>query len=583
MLNLSKMTVRARLTAGFAFVLLFMALIAALGINRMAALQERLDQIVEVNNRQSRLAVSMRISINQVSTQLRNIVMITDDAGMRAEVEKIKASRARYDEAAQQLASMFAANASTTAAEKALFEKVRRLRDQVRPLNDKVLELGLQNRNEEATRTLLQEAAPVNTEWLLALGELADLEDKLNDEEAAEARAAYSSALTLMIVFSVLAVIGSVTLALLITRSLTRQLGGEPAYAAEVADRIASGDLSVPVVIREGDTGSLLHSMRQMQASLVTLVSSIRAGADSIATGSTQIATGNQDLSQRTEEQASNLQQTAASMEQLMSTVQNNANSARLGTQLSVQASESARLGSEAVGMVVGTMTAISASSAKISEIIGVIDGIAFQTNILALNAAVEAARAGEQGRGFAVVAGEVRTLAQRSAQAAKEIKSLILDSTEKVEAGNLQVAQAGKTMDEILMQVRRVSDLMTEVDASSREQTQGIGQVGTAVSVLDQVTQQNAALVEESAAAADSLRSQADRLVQAVAAFRLRADEAAAGRGAERIEAPVLSRRSPAPATSSTSPRTPTPAPSSTPKTAAPATGGQHEDWVSF
>jgi len=272
----------------------------------------------------------------------------------------------------------------------------------------------------------------------------------------------------------------------------------------------------------------LLAALKSMNDSLLGVVGTVRDSSDSIATGTRQIATGNADLSQRTEEQASNLQQTAASMEQLTETVKQNADVAKQATQLAGSASEAAVRGGVAVGQVVDTMEEITASSKKISDIIGVIDGIAFQTNILALNAAVEAARAGEQGRGFAVVATEVRNLAQRSAGAAKEIKSLIGDSVLKVETGSRLVSDAGKTMDDIVAQVKRVSDLLGEMGASAHEQTIGIDQVNGAVTQLDQVTQQNAALVEESAAAAASLNEQAKRLVEAVSAFKLRRREQA-------------------------------------------------------
>jgi len=328
---------------------------------------------------------------------------------------------------------------------------------------------------------------------------------------------------------SLLAVVGSILLGLWVTRRIVRQLGGEPDYAAEVVRRIADGDLTTEVQVPAGDTTSLLATMRTMQQRLGGVVAEIRGGSDSIATGSTQIATGNADLSQRTEEQASNLQQTAASMEQLSSTIKNNADTANQAIQLASGASQAAGKGGEVVGRVVATMEEITTSSKRISEIIGVIDGIAFQTNILALNAAVEAARAGDQGRGFAVVAGEVRSLAQRSAEAAKEIKTLIGASVETVETGARLVNEAGQTMGDIVQQVSRVTDLINEIGAATQEQTSGIEQMNLAVSQLDQVTQQNAALVEESAAAADSLQQQAEKLVDAVSVFRLPQDAAAA------------------------------------------------------
>jgi methyl-accepting chemotaxis protein len=305
-------------------------------------------------------------------------------------------------------------------------------------------------------------------------------------------------------------------------RNLYRQLGGEPDYAAEVVRQIGAGDLGIEVRLRPRDTGSLLHAMHQMQQSLAGTVTEIRGSTDTIATASGQIASGNLDLSSRTEEQASSLGQTAASMDELTSTVKQNADNARQANQLAVSASEVAVRGGSVVGQVVDTMGSIHASSKKIVDIIGVIDSIAFQTNILALNAAVEAARAGEQGRGFAVVASEVRSLAQRSAGAAKEIKTLIDDSVDKVGAGSDQVAEAGKTMQEIVASVRRVTDIMGEIMAASQEQTTGIEQINQAISQMDQATQQNAALVEQAAAAAGSLQEQAGSLVQAVSVFKV-------------------------------------------------------------
>ncbi|BFO53713.1 MULTISPECIES: methyl-accepting chemotaxis protein [Comamonadaceae] len=398
---------------------------------------------------------------------------------------------------------------------------------------------------------------------------------------------------------SALAVALAGALGLWVTRSITRQLGGEPDYASGIVRQIAQGNLAVDVETRSGDQSSLLAGMKDMRDQLARVVGQVRQSSDSIATGSTQIATGNADLSQRTEEQASNLQQTAASMEQLTATVKNNGDTARQATQLANSASEVAERGGTVMGQVVSTMGSISDSSRKISDIIGVIDGIAFQTNILALNAAVEAARAGEQGRGFAVVASEVRSLAQRSADAAKEIKALISTSVEKVEAGSQQVEEAGRTMADIVTQVKRVNDLISEISAATQEQAQGIGQVSDAVSQLDQVTQQNAALVEESAAAADSLRAQAGRLVDAVSQFRLHHDQGlpapvaaprAAAAPAARVTLPAAR---PAPARVPAAPRAPAvaarrPAPAPVPaKAPAPslalAGSSSQDDWTSF
>ena len=320
-----------------------------------------------------------------------------------------------------------------------------------------------------------------------------------------------------------LATAAAVALGILLAGVITRSIVGPIRRAVEVAQTVASGDLRSDIVPRgQDEAADLLRALQAMNQSLVKIVSEVRQASDSIATGSTQIATGNADLSQRMEEQASNLEETAASMEQLTATVKQNADTARQASQIAQGASSAAMRGGEVVEQVVTTMQDITQSSQRIADIISVIDGIAFQTNILALNAAVEAARAGEQGRGFAVVAGEVRTLAQRSAAAAKEIKDLITASVERVETGSALVGQAGESVRDIVRQVQRVTDLIGEITAASQEQASGIAQVGEAVQQLDQVTQQNAALVEESAAAADSLRHQAQKLTELVGVFKL-------------------------------------------------------------
>jgi methyl-accepting chemotaxis protein len=324
------------------------------------------------------------------------------------------------------------------------------------------------------------------------------------------------------------AVVAAFMMTVLVSVVLARRTSKDVAKTAQAAEALAAGDLTVRFESNAHDEiGQLSHSLEKMRSAFGDVIASIRSGVDSVGTASREIATGNQDLSSRTEQQASNLQQTAASMEQMTSAVRQNADSAKQANQLAESASQVAAKGGAVVGEVVTTMDAITASSRKIADIIGVIDGIAFQTNILALNAAVEAARAGEQGRGFAVVAAEVRTLAQRSAQAAREIKGLIGESVEKVETGSKLVHDAGQTMGEIVQQVKRVSDLIGEITSSTLEQSNGIGQVNQAVTQLDQMTQQNAALVEQSAAAAQSLREQADKLAKAVAIFKLSRSQA--------------------------------------------------------
>ncbi len=351
---------------------------------------------------------------------------------------------------------------------------------------------------------------------------LVQLKDLLNKEESAAAELASASAKVssnvaygLMLAAAVLSMLGAILLSRQITRPLSR--------AVEVADKVAQGDLSNTITVNSKDEiGALMASLRDMQANLCQLVTDVRQGSDSVSTASSEIAHGNNDLSARTEQQASALQETAASMEQLNATVRQNSEHAQHANQLAQSASTVAVMGGEVVGQVVETMKGINDSSRKISDIISVIDGIAFQTNILALNAAVEAARAGEQGRGFAVVASEVRSLAGRSAEAAKEIKSLINASVERVEHGTTLVGKAGVTMTEVVSSIRRVTDIMGEISAASSEQASGVAQVGDAVTQMDRVTQQNAALVEQMAAATSSLSTQANELVQVVSRFKV-------------------------------------------------------------
>ena len=418
---------------------------------------------------------------------------------------------------------------------------------------------------------------------------------------SAETNAIYDHIRTLLMALTLGGLLAGITIGVLITRSLTRQLGGEPGDVAAAANAIAAGDLSTTIDDSKAGRTSVVHAMHEMQAALRQIVGTVRASSESIATGSQQIAIGNNDLSQRTETQASNLEETAASMEEISSTVQTTADTARQATQLADNASDAATQGGQVMGQMVATMEEINTASRKISDIIGVIDGIAFQTNILALNAAVEAARAGEQGRGFAVVASEVRSLAGRSAEAAKEIKQLIGNSVDKVDAGSKLVHTAGATMQNIVQEVQRVTGLIREISASTSEQTQGISQVSEAVAQLDQVTQQNAALVEESAAAAASLNQQAQQLVQAVAVFQLgqhevRATRSAPARSTARpVARPVTPAAKPALASNARSPAPaarPAAALASQPKAAAapakrlappPQSSKNDDDWETF
>ncbi|WOI45335.1 methyl-accepting chemotaxis protein [Acidovorax sp. BLS4] len=394
-------------------------------------------------------------------------------------------------------------------------------------------------------------------------------------EQLATGASTRTVALVALVLISLLGVAGS----LLVVRNLLRQLGGEPAYAVNVAREVAKGNLMVDISLRNEDKDSVLAAMNEMRNSLRDIVSRVRQGSDSISTGAREIASGNVDLSHRTEEQASNLQQTAASMEQLTTTVRSSADTALQATQLANSASAAAQQGGEVVRRVVDTMGEISGSSRKIADIISVIDSIAFQTNILALNAAVEAARAGEQGRGFAVVASEVRSLAGRSADAAKEIKALISASVEKVETGSQLVGDAGMSMENIVQQVQRVADLIAEISAATSEQTQGIGQINAAVTQLDQTTQQNAALVEESSAAADNLSQQAQRLTEIVRTFRIDLDGSSFHGGTSAplpVGAPAASRALP-----TASPALRAAPVASRPALAKPASAVQQQEWA--
>ncbi len=520
-MNFSNLKVSTRLYAGFALLLVFLVASLALGLNRMASMQDKVDQIASVNNAQVQQIMAMRASVFDRMIAVRNVVLLTQMHEMQPEFDRIKDGEKKFAAADEKLTRLFE-HPSTNESERSLLKQVHEQHAAMMAPFNRAIDLGLQNKATEATKVLIDEVRPVQRKLLGDLSELAALEDKLSHEASTEARASYESAQHLMISLGVIAIFAGLFAGWFITRGLTRQLGGEPSTAVDVASRIAAGDLDVQIETQPGDNSSLMYAMKSMREKLADIVRSVRNGTDTIATASGEIAAGNLDLSSRTEQQASSLEETASSMEELTSTVRQNAENAGQANQLAINASEVAQRGGNVVSEVVQTMEQINESAKKIVDIIGVIDGIAFQTNILALNAAVEAARAGEQGRGFAVVATEVRSLAQRSAAAAKEIKSLIGDSVDKVESGSKLVAQAGSTMDEVVASVRRVTDIIAEISAASNEQSAGIEQVNQAITQMDQVTQQNAALVEQAAAAADSLQEQAGTLSETVSVFRV-------------------------------------------------------------
>ena len=513
-MRISDCKIGTRLGAAFGIVLVLFGITAAVGVTRLSALNENVDDFA--NKRMVGIDHIRHIKDNGnvIARAVRNAVLNNEAEAIAAEIKRV--GDARVDDA--RVLALLEKNIESEAG-KALLKSFTEARGPYAEAIDKVVALAQADKDDEARTLLLGGVRKVQTVYFKTLDELVEFQTEAAKTAAKGAEADYKQARTLLISLALSAIASSIGMAAWITRSITRPV----ALAMHACERIEAGDLSVAIhAASKDEIGKLIESLRAMQGNLSNVVGGVRQSSESVATASAQIAMGNHDLSQRTEEQASALQQTAATMEELSTTVRNNADNAKQANQLAQGASAVALQGGEVVGKVVSTMQGISDSSRKIGDIIGVIDGIAFQTNILALNAAVEAARAGEQGRGFAVVASEVRSLAQRSAGAAKEIKALIGRSVEQVEQGTALVGEAGKTMGEIVSSIQRVSDIVAEITSASGEQSSGIQQVGDAVGQMDQVTQQNAALVEESAAAAESLKGHAQKLVQAVAVFKL-------------------------------------------------------------
>jgi methyl-accepting chemotaxis protein len=513
--------VSTRLAAGFGIVIASVLALATYGGLRLHDIDAEVDFVVSDRMVRVDRLDDLKDNANVSARALRNLLLLdaADNSAREAERKRIADAQAKSAD----LIKVITASLNTDKG-RHLMTELSGAGVQYAALLDQAMQLVAGGKDPEARAMLFKEIRPVQSAYFKGIDDLVDLQQALMKQSAKQAGEMAHSATLVMLALALAAAVAGSVVAWNIIRGLGRQLGGEPAYAREVAREIGAGNLALEVHVNAGADKSLLAEMKHMQQQLAGIVAQVRSSSDSIATGSAQIATGNADLSQRTEEQASNLEQTAASMEQLSGTVKASADTAGHANELAGSASLAATKGGEMVGRVVGTMQEIAASSKKIADIIGVIDGIAFQTNILALNAAVEAARAGEQGRGFAVVASEVRSLASRSAEAAKEIKSLIGASVEKVETGTQQVNDAGASMGEIVSQVKRVSELISEISRATIEQSTGIGQVGEAVTQLDQVTQQNAALVEESAAAADSLKQQAARMAEVVSVFKLAA-----------------------------------------------------------
>jgi methyl-accepting chemotaxis protein len=524
-MTIQNFKIGTRLGVSFGVILLTLVAVAGLGVSRMAKIQGAMVEITKGNNVEANMAGEMQRSVADRMIALRNIVLFTEPASVQKEVERVQAQAQKYHEAELKLSAAFATY-GIKEEESSLVARLKEDSTTAQPFIDQVTALGQANNTAAAIEVLAGKLRTVQQRWNADLAALAVSENRQNDEATVDADATYSAARNLVLALSVAAVVIGIALAWFITQGITRPI----ARAMHVAQTVASGDLTSRIDVHTTDeTGMLLEALKTMNTSLKKIVGQVRAGTETMSTASQQIAAGNLDLSSRTEEQASSLEETASSMEELTSTVKQNADNARQANSQAVLASEVAARGGTVVAQVVGTMDAINASSRKIVDIISVIDGIAFQTNILALNAAVEAARAGEQGRGFAVVATEVRNLAHRSAAAAKEIKALITDSVDKVEAGSRLVEDAGTTMGDVVHSVRAVSDIIAEITAAGREQVLGIEQINQAIMQMDSVTQQNAALVEQSAAAAESLQNQAADLAQVVSMFVI--DDLGAGK----------------------------------------------------
>ena len=541
-MNSKNLKVSTRLGIGFGVILVMLVVTIALGIFYLSVLNSGTNAIVTDNYPKVIQAQTLMNLNNKIARSLRNGLLRKDDAQVAKEFAVVEENRQQIAVEAKKLDAMVESSAG-----QALFDAVDAAYPPYTKSIDEVIRLRRDGQTDAAVDFMLTNTRDLQLVYMKRLDELIAHQSAAMERARADAEATYRDSRNIMLLLGLLAVAAGAGGAWLISRQVLGQLGGEPGYVAGIAGRIASGDLAVAIALHHNDRHSLLFAIQSMRDSLADIVRQVRGGADNIVMAATEIASGNQDLSSRTEQQAGSLEETASSMEELTATVKQNSDNARQANTMARSASDIAQQGGTVVANVVTTMAGINESAKKIVDIISVIDGIAFQTNILALNAAVEAARAGEQGRGFAVVATEVRTLAHRSAAAAKEIKVLIDDSVSKVGLGTQLVGEAGATMERVVTAVKSVTDIMGEISMASQEQEAGIAQINHAITEMDTVTQQNAALVEQAAAAAEAQQDQAQQLSQLVGVFTLGAQPpvvAAAAASARRPASRAMSVR---------------------------------------
>ncbi|MGE5095108.1 MAG: methyl-accepting chemotaxis protein [Betaproteobacteria bacterium] len=570
---LRKLRIGTRLGLGFGAILVIMVVVAVGGTALGKKSRDDLAATIEGATAKERLAAEMKALVLEQSAAMRNVGLHSDIKGMQADEDRAKALGKQYHGVLERMSKL-----QLSATEREIIDTLGRIDQGLASPFQQALGQATQFRNEEAAQVIMTEIDPQIQKSLAELNRLIEIQSKANQEAIGAARAMGDRLAASIYVVQAIVLLLAGLVAWTLTRSITGPLG----EAVSVARRVAAGDLKSKIdVLGSDEAAELLNALREMNHGLTGMVTDIRTGAESIAVGAGQVAAGNQQLSSRTEEHASSLEETASTLEEFTTTVRQNAEHAKQASALAGSASSTAERGGEVVNKVVTTMQEVSSSSKRISDIIGVIDGIAFQTNILALNAAVEAARAGEQGRGFAVVASEVRSLAQRSAASAKEIRGLIESSVNRVEAGSKLVEQAGKTMDELVVSVKKVAEIMTEIAAASHEQSSGIEQINKAITQMDQVVQMNASLVEEATAAATSMAQQATGLARAVAQFQV--DEERAGHSAAFEVAARLHQAAQAPAEAVPLAR-PAPPAAAVPARREPAlTAADEEDWKEF